>query len=108
MLLRQCTEEDINDYLFAPEGDGDDWSVEKLMELRINMLCLDDPNLIELDGQFHKDDGSFLKISWTPCTEKPNNYTDCKSESEIAEFMHSVKIYQVHNSQKYQTDIYNH
>ena len=65
MNLRVCNETDTNEMIFEPTGD--DWSREKLNGLASYMLCLDDPNLVSLDGQYTNGDGTFLTIAWREC-----------------------------------------
>ena len=63
LKLRQCTEKDINDKFFVPESD--DWPRETIIANYLKyMICLDNPNLIELDGQLVNGDGTFLKVAW--------------------------------------------
>ena len=68
--MRPCNITDTDEMLFEPSGE--DWSREKLNLLASSMYCLDDPNLVELEGQFQNDAGTFLVIEWKPCGIEPN------------------------------------
>ena len=68
LVIRACNETDINEMFFP--ADRDDWSKDKLNSMRDDMFCLDDPNAIALEGQFHNDDCTILKISWEICIGK--------------------------------------
>ena len=84
------------------------------------MLCLDDPNVVELEGQFVNGDGSFLAITWRDCgsktstpevlrtgDKKPQEDDEkCKSKDEIDDFMREAMLYQVHNTEVFQHEVY--
>ena len=63
--LRACNETDVSELLFEPSDD--DWTTAKLQESASSMYCLDDPNAVELRGQFAAGDGSFLMVEFSSC-----------------------------------------
>ena len=97
--------------MFEPYGN--DWTREKLNDLTSFMLCLDDPNAVELDGQYANGDGSFLSITWKDCwdteSRKSSNSNEkndrrlqeknrpsnekCKSEDEKEKFKKEAMLY---------------
>ena len=65
LSLRKCNESDINDLLF--EAIDKTWSREKLLNIKDNMLCLDDPGQLDFSGQLKNDKGMFLRIELRTC-----------------------------------------
>ena len=55
LKIRECTREDIENLLH--ESKDETLSLEKLLELKDNILCLDDPNLLDFQGQIKNDEG---------------------------------------------------
>ena len=89
LKLRACDWIDTTYMIFEPAGN--DWSRENLTDIADSMLCLDDPNVISLNGHYLKGDGTFLSITWTECeTNESVPYVigteKCKSEDDIKRF----------------------
>ena len=51
----------------------EDWSNGKLEAYQEQMVCLDDPNQMELEGQYKHDDGNFLKIALIKCNKQTHD-----------------------------------
>ena len=103
LTLRPCNATDISELLFEP--DGDEWNREALTNLAPSMYCLDDPNLVDLDGQYSAGGGTFLTIAWRDCQtpEPPSDPFDvsqqgqpvriCKLPDEIQAFKQETHLY---------------
>ena len=65
LSLRKCNDNDINDLLF--EAIDETYNRKKLLDIKDNMLCLDDPALLDFSGQLENEKGMFLRIELKTC-----------------------------------------
>ena len=57
------------------------------------MICLDDPNSVELEGRINNGKGKFLRIRWKRCSEAKDNPYECAEDDAIDRFVEHIKIY---------------
>ena len=89
--MRTCNEDDINERFYETENVV--YSKSKLYSIRNYMICLDDPNSVELEGDINDGDGKFLQIKWERCTEAKDNPYNCAEDDDIDLFVRKIKIY---------------
>ena len=58
-----------------------------MLELKDELVCLDDPKQVKLKGQFERDEGTFLRIEFKRCNSTNDEGITCKTDEEISEWI---------------------
>ena len=58
-----------------------------MLELKDELVCLDDPKQVKLKGQFERDEGTFLRIEFRRCNSTNDEGITCKTDEEISEWI---------------------
>ena len=88
------------------ESTNIDWGREKLLKIQNELVCLEDPAKVYLQGQYVNDKGTFLRMTWEKCTGTTADGRPCKNATEIEEFLHSKFVFMYYNTQSYLEDTY--
>ena len=89
---------------------AEDYSDDKLSSYKNDMICLNDPNDMRLEGQYKHDDGSFLKFKLIRCLNETSDGRSCAGDEEIENFINDYVLLilynrETFNSNRYQTEI---
>ena len=78
---RPCTQRDLDEMFYKSRAE--DYSDDKLSSYKNDMICLNDPNDMRLEGQYKHDDGSFLKFKLIRCQNETSDGRSCAGDEEI-------------------------